>query len=183
VSQQVLHLDFIRLTPETGAEQRTALATAAAQLSVLEGVIGVGVIEADTESDFDLAFWFLLRDFAALEPFGTDTRYSAFLQRSAAPLLTAFAGADVKLEEDFEASEGPATCLALVGPEESYDFEVREALETWSEEAATAAVGLAVGERQIYRGAAIAFGESQGELPPAETFRSTIIQGQARTLA
>jgi hypothetical protein len=186
VSQQVLHLDFIKLTSETGPEQRGQLEVAAAQLSAIDGVVGVGIIEADDRSDFDAAFWFLLREFTALEPFGTDPRYSQFLQRSVAPLLKAFAGADVKLDDDFEARDSTAACLALIGPDEAYDFEVREALEAWSERsgAASTAIGLAVGEKQLYRGAAIAFEATEAnEKPQPEPFRATLIRGQARTLA
>jgi hypothetical protein len=184
VSRQVLHLDFIKLILETGPDQRRQLEDAAAQLSAIDGVVGVGVIEAATESDFDLAFWFLLREFIALEPFGTDPRYSRFLQGSVAPLLRSFAGADVQLEDKLEASDGPAACIALIGPEEAYDFEVREALEAWTETtgAGLCAIGLAVGERQIYRGAALAFGATNAETYLDGPFRPTLIRGRARSL-
>ena len=186
MSEQVLHLDFIKLTPETSREQRSQLEAAAQGLRAIDGVTGVGVIEGEAGSDFDLAFWFVLRAFTSLEPFGTDPRYAKFLQASVAPLLQAFAGADVKLDDEFEADDGVAACLALIGPEEAYDFEVREALEAWSgpTRAACTAIGLAVGERQVYRGAAIGFGvQGPIETPEIEPFRATLIAGQARTLA
>ena len=186
MSQQVLHLDFIKLTPEAGPEQRTQLEAVAAQLAAIEGVITIGVIEAEAASDFDVAFWFLLRDFVSLEPFGTDPHYSQFLQGTVARMLSAFAGANVKLEDDFEGSEGTAACLALMGPDEAYDFEVREALEAWSSEAGASAatIGLAVGERQQFRGIAIAFGTSaETPKPDIEPFRATLVRGHARVLA
>lgn len=185
MSEQVLHLDFIKLTPETTAAHRAGLDAAATRLQEIDGVIGTGVIEADATSDFDVAFWFLLRDFAALEPFGTHPGYIRFLQGTVAPLLSGFAGADVKLDAAFESRDGDASCLALMGPEEAYDFEVREALETWAQESgpASAAIGVAVGERQQYRGAAIAFGTSTGSRPEIEPFRATLLRGTARRLA
>ena len=186
MSRQVLHLDFIKLNPEAEAGQRSRLQATASQLKAIEGVLAVGVIEGETGSDFDVAFWFLLESFSALEPFGTDARYSQFLQGTVARLLTAFAGADVILDDDLAGSDGPAACLGLMGPEETYDFEVREALQAWaaSVDATSAAIGVAVGERQQYRGAAIAFGTAAGvRKPETEPFRATLIRGHARSLA
>jgi len=182
---EILHLDFINLTPGTAPEACLELERAAGALRAIDGVMGVGVIKGDEASDFDVAFWFTLRDFAALEPFGTDPRYSQFLQGIVAPLLRGFAGADVKLEEDFEGRAGAAACVALMGPEESYDFEVREALEAWTAAVGgqPAVVGLAVGEKQMYRGAAIAFRPVAVETPVLEPFRATIIRGTSRPLA
>ncbi len=186
MSEQVLHLDFIKLTPETAREQRNELEVAASQLREIDGVESVGVIEGASGSDFDLAFWFVLRQFTALEPFGTHPRYTQFLQGTVAPLITGFAGADVRLDDDFEALDGGAACAALMGPDEAYDFEVREALSAWSEEAGASltAIGLAVGEKQLYRGAAIAFGAGNSVTKPEiEPFRATLIRGTARSLA
>lgn len=182
MSDQVLHLDFIKLTPETTREQRDHLEAVASELVHIEGVLGLGVIEGEDGSDFDAAFWFLLRDFLALEPFGTHTRYTRFLQGTVAPLISGFAGADVKLGADFMGSDGPAACLALMGPDEAYDFEVEQALEAWAGDTPSA-IGLAVGEKQLYRGAAIAFGNSGLERPELPAFRATLIRGTARKLA
>jgi hypothetical protein len=186
VSQQVLHLDFIKLTPGTETEQRTQLIEAASLLRQIDGVERLGVLEGEAGSDFDLAFWFVLQEFTALEPFGTHPSYTQFLQGTVAPLITGFAGADVRLDEDFEACDGVAACLALTGPEEAYDFEVRDALSGWSEVAGASqrVIGLAVGEKQLYRGAAIAFGASRSaSRPDSEPFRATLIRGRARSLA
>jgi hypothetical protein len=182
---QILHLDLINLTPGTSSEARGELDRAAAGLIGIDGVTAIGVIEGDDASDFDLAYWFGLRDFEALEPFGTDPRYSQFLQGTVAPVLRGFAGADVTLDGEFEAEEGPAACIALIGPDEAYDFEVREALEAWAQavNASSAAIGVAVGEKQMYRGAAIAFGATGGGRPEAPPFRPTVVRGRARLLA
>ena len=189
MSQQVLHLDFISLSPSTGPHDRKQLFEAASQLAALPQVESLGVIEADAAagSDFDLVFYFLLPDFMALEPFGTDMRYAGFLQGAVAPRLKAFAGADVRLEDDFAADGAGAACLALMAPEETYDWEVREALQAWRDASggASGATGLAVGEKQMYRGAALIFGTAlnPAERPDATRFRSTLIAGTARALA
>jgi hypothetical protein len=187
VSQQVLHLDFIGLRPETTQEQRSRLEEAAAELLALDQVIDAGVIKAEADSDFDLAFLFLLPDFADLEPFGTDPRYVRFLQGNVAPVLRAFAGADVKLEGDLVFADGAAACLALMAPDETYDWEVRDALEAWTASIPSTgtAIGLAVGERQRYRGVGIAFGGATGATNEFDegSFTQTLIRGRVRRLA
>jgi hypothetical protein len=189
VSQQILHLDFVSLNPEASVDGRSGLLEAASGLAELPQVVTLGAIQADdsTGSDFDLVFYFLLPDFTALEPFGTNERYASFLQGAVAPRLKAFAGADVRLDEDFAAAGAHAACLALMAPEETYDWEVREALRTWRDTtgAPTGATGLGVGEKQLYRGAGLVFGDAPPVLgrPSAERFRSTLIAGTARPLA
>lgn len=188
MSQQVLHLDFISLSPDAGPDDRKQLLEAAAQLSQLPQVQSLGAIEAAaaSQSDFDLALYFLLPDFTALEPFGTDTRYAGFLQGAVAPRLKAFAGADVRLEADFAAEGAYAACLALMAPEETYDWEIRDALQAWRDAVpgVSGAVGLAVGEKLLYRGAALAFAPEPitNARPDAPKFRATLIAGAARPL-
>ncbi len=189
MSQQVLHLDFVSLNQEAGAQDREHLLEAASRLAALPQVLSLGAIDADpeSESDFDLVFYFLLPDFSALEPFGTDSRYAGFLQGEVAPRLKGFTGADVRLETDFVAGGVHAACFALMAPDETYDWEVREALETWCDSAAgaTSVAGLAVGEKQLYRGAGLAFTAAPVSVarPDASRFRSTLVVGTARTLA
>jgi hypothetical protein len=187
VSRQVLHLDFIALKPDTTPEQRRQLVEAAESLSDLEQVLAIGLLEAASGADFDIVFFFLLPDFEALEPFGTDPEYSRFLQGSVAPVLRAFAGADVRLEADFAMLDGPAGCIALSGPDETYDWEVREALEAWAQRQSGAAtvVGIAAGERQHFRGASLSFGgiEPAGRDYGASTLAAVAITGTARRLA
>lgn len=185
MSGQVLHVDFISLSTDAGPEGREPLIAAAEELSTVTQVITLGVIEADAGSDFDLAFYFLLPDLESLERFGTDTRYAAFLQREAAPRLNRFAGADVRLESDYAARGSSAACLALMAPDETFDWEIREALQAWTQasEAGTANSGLAVGERPLYRGLALVFGETLAPAQrPAGKFTSTLVAGRARAL-
>jgi hypothetical protein len=180
----VLHLDFIKLKPEAGVDGRARLEAAAASLHAIDGVEEVGLIEGDAASDFDVALWFRLRDYAALEPFGTNPEYARFLQGTVAPLLRGFAGVDVTLDTAFAGTAGTAACLALMGPDEAYDFEVREALAAWTEavDATSTATGIAAGERQVYRGAALAFGPRRAGRPALEPFRATLVRGRARVL-
>jgi hypothetical protein len=188
VSQQVLHLDFISLSPGAGPEDRQQLMNAAAELSALPQVMSLGVVKSDPESgsDFDLVFYFLLPDFASLEPFGTDRRYIEFLQGAVAPRLKAFAGADVRLEDDFGATGPMGACLALMAPEETYDWEVRDALRNWGDAvcAGSPVIGLAIGEKQMYRGAALALDETltAAERPEAPRFRTSLVSGTSQTL-
>ena len=187
MTQRVLHVDFVSLSPGTGPDDRDQLIEAAAGLSALSQVVRLGAIEAEAGSEFDLVFYFVLGDFAALEPFGTDERYSRFLQGEVAPRLRRFAGADVRLEDEFVAEGTSGAVMALMAAEETYDWEVREALQAWAEQtkAPITAVGLAVGERQLYRGVALMFGQAlkPASKPDSERFRATLVSGRARTLA
>lgn len=195
MSQQVIHLDFVSLSPAAGPEAREHLLEAASQLATLPHVLSLGAIDAgagpETRSDFDLVFYFLLPEFTALEPFGTDSRYTGFLQGEIAPRLKAFAGVDVSvdvsLDADLLTGGAYATCVALMAPDETYDWEVREALQAWCDTAApaTSTGGLAVGEKQLYRGAALAFAAAPLSVPrpDASRFRTTLIAGTVRALA
>ena len=105
------------------------------------------------------------------------------MQGKAAPLLRGFAGADVALTAPFPDVGAFAACLALAAPDETYDWEVRDALEGWAGDAA-AAVGLAIGERQRYRGCVLRF-TSDDQMPPAladRRFEPTLIAGRAALL-
>jgi len=186
VTRPVLHLDLIALRPETGPQDREALLQAAAALASMPQVLAVGAIEAGAGSDFDLAVFFLLPDLGRLEPFGTDERYARFLQGSVAPRLKRFAGADVELESEPALRDGSAACLAVATPDETFDWEVREALEAWADSVrpAVRAVGLAAGERQAFRGVGLAFGGGAASAgrPADGRFQSTLVAGEARRL-
>ena len=186
MSEYVLHADFVSLSSDAGPNPQDELFSVAAGLSELDAVISCAAIEGDEASDFQLAFLFLLRDFASLEPFGTDPRYSRFLQGTVAPVMSAFGGADLRLDT-VPALEGHLACLALTAPEDTYDWEVRTALEDWASSAAASgsyAVGLTVGERQRYRGLALAHVPSSRATPRPKLARceSTLIRGAARIL-
>ena len=187
MSEQVLHVDLIALGDHANAAKRDELISAAKSLRAIEHVLAVGLIDATEASDYDLVVYFLLDGVASLEPFGTDPRYSQFLQGSVAPILRGFAGTDVKLETELEMTDGPAALMAIAAPEETYDWEVREALELWTQSlrAQGVAIGVAVGERQRYRGAGIAYGGDAlaAAHPPDSPFSTTIVAGQARRLA
>jgi hypothetical protein len=188
VTEQVLHLDLISLAPDVTADAREALIAAAAELVSIPDVLRIGVIEAGPGAEYDIALYFVLQGFGALEPFGTNERYVRFLQGSAAPLLRGLAGADVRLEDDFPLEAAPhAACLCLAAPFQTYDWEVSAALQTWRDglDRTASVIGLSIGERGRYRGLAIAFAQTP---VPAEAeirapFGKTLITGSARTLS
>lgn len=188
MTQQVLHLDFVSLKDTADRQAALAhLAEAATGLTQLPQVVAGGLLDCSDGSDFDLVFFFVLHDYEALEPFGTDPRYVAFLQKSVAPVLKAFAGADVAIEGDLRfAEKGRGACIALAAPEETYDFEIREALQRWVEDsgAALGIVGLAVGEVRGYRGVALIFGNSglAPERPSSDVYKVTYARGAVMQL-
>jgi hypothetical protein len=185
MARQVLHADFIALS-DRGERNRDALIDSARELLAIESVVTAVAIEGGEGSDFELAFLFVLRDFTALEPFGTDARYSRFLQGRIAPVLTGLAGADIQLEGDFPTIGAHAACLGLAAPPETYDWEVRDQLAGWSKVTTSPlrAYGLAVGERQRYRGLAVAFGTSPlSAARPVSNLGATLIAGRSQSLA
>jgi hypothetical protein len=181
----VLHLDLIALAPGVTLEAREGLIAAAADLASLSNVERVGVIEADAPDDFDLAFFFVLRVFASLEPFGTDPTYAGFLQTRVAPVLRGLAGADVRLEGQFPALGAHGVCLALAAPPTTYDWELSANLNAWlKEHGLSGAVGLAIGEHGRFRGLALAFSEAPLEVaaPVQRPFGPSLVAGRAKGL-
>ena len=116
----------------------------------------IGLISAGfgADSDFDLAFLFVLDNLSDLEAFGTDSRYIRFLQGGLARAMKSFGGADIQLLSSFERSGAFAGVVALAGTTQTYDWQVRDALAAWDPDASA---GLAVGERQRYRGVGLLF--------------------------
>lgn len=186
MTARVLHIDFASLSPQTDAPALEEVFTAAACLASLSGVSGAAVIEAEAASDFRLAFVFGLEAAAAVERFGTDPAYARFLQGSLAPRLRAFAGVDVRLEAELEFAGHYAAVLALAAPAETYDWEVVAALRAWAGAtgAETNAVGLALGERQRYRGAALALSQEAllPRRPPDKRWQTALVWGRLRPL-
>jgi hypothetical protein len=181
---QALHVDLISLA-DASDEARKTILEAAGQLTEMELVLEAGAIEARLGSDFDLAIYFLLRSTADLEPFGTDERYVRFLQGTVAPKLSAFSGASVRLDGAFPGPMGYAGCLAVEAPEETYDWEVSEKLADWCSSLSGASVaGLAIGERQRYRGLAIVFADQEfaSSQPAIDGLDVTFVAGPARRL-
>ena len=186
MSQTILHADFISLAKDVTGEARRDLLTRAAELVTIDGVIAGASIDGDDGSDFDIALLFAVESLQALERFGTDARYVRFLRDDAAPALRALAIADVRLESSLPAPGPYAACLAIAAAEETYDWQVRDALQAWADgvAGATAAVGLASTERQRFRG--LAFCAAAGpvarpvDLPAG--FAVTFVGGRARSL-
>ena len=186
MSQTILHADFISLAKDVTREARRDLLTRAADLVTINGVIAGASVDGDAGSDFDIALLFTVESLQALEHFGTDARYLRFLRGDAAPALRALAGADVRLESSLPPPGPYAACLAVATAEETYDWQVKDALQAWADgvAGATTAVGLASTERQRFRG--LAFCAAAGpvsrpvDLPAG--FAVTFVGGRARRL-
>jgi hypothetical protein len=183
--EYVLHLDLIGLAANVTPEAREALIASAGELAVLPNVERVGVIEADAPVDFDLAFFFVLRGFGSLEPFGTDPAYSSFLQTKVAPLLRGLAGADVRLERDLPPFAPHGVCLALAAPPTTYDWEVGATLNAWLQKnGLDGTTGVAIGDHGRFRGLCIAFADEAPDVEPpvVKPFGPSLITGRARSL-
>lgn len=186
MSQTILHADFISLAKDVTSEARRDLLTRAAELVMIDGVIAGALIDGDAGSDFDIALLFAFGSLQALEHFGTDARYVRFLRGDAAPALRALAGADVRLEGSLPAPGPYAACLAVATAEETYDWQVKDALQAWVDGVggAAAAVGLANTERQRFRG--LVFCAAAGPISRPDDlpagFAGTFVGGRARRL-
>ncbi len=179
----VLHIDFIALKPETEASAIDTLLGEAAGLRSIDNVLAGGAIHGSQDSGYEIGVYFVLASFTDLEPFGTNPAYARFLQASVAPVLRSFTGASVALQAPFPPHDRFAACLALAAPEETYDWEVRDALAGWAAESMAAVVGLAIGERQRYRGCVIRFASTPIVPQPIDDprFETAVIAGQALT--
>lgn len=182
---QVLHLDLVLLKEDVPEEARQALFEEAGSLRDLPGVLAIGVIDSVGDSDFNLAFFFVLDGLASLESFGAHERYIAFLQGGLARSLRSFAGADVQVMAPFGGVEGYAGCVALAATPQTYDWQVRTALNGWAASGEHPLIGLAVGERQRYRGIGIMFSAQPVTRPASgfEGFGIEFISGRARLLS
>jgi hypothetical protein len=179
----VLHVDLVLLREDLGSDAREGLNFEAAALRDLPGLVGAGVVEAAPESDFDVAFLFALDSLPHLEDFGTNPRYIRFLQGGLAQAMRSFGGADVQLQGELREPAAHAACLALAATPQTYDWQVRDALSRWT--GGADGVGLAVGERQRYRGLGLMFADQPIARPLIgfEGFGVDFIAGRYRRLA
>lgn len=177
---QVLHIDLVLLREDVTEADRAALYEEATLLAALDGVDALGVIECEADCDFEIAFFFVLRSFAELEAFGTDPRYIRFLQGGIARSLRSFAGADVRLQGPWPGAAPHGACIALMATPQTYDWQVSGALQGWL--GATGVGGLAVGERQRYRGVGMTFSNLPIPRPQGgfEGFGLDFISGRCR---
>ncbi len=179
----VLHVDLIRASAGNPPEAAARLLDEAAPLAAIPRMTASGAIQGSAGA---VVLFFALEDLAALEAFGSDERYARFLRLSIGPALGRLCGADVRLESDFPDLKEHGACLALSAPDETYDWQVREALAGWQRAlGSVAAAGLAIGERQQYRGLALAFSEAPlpAETPAIAGFQLSYVAGRVRALA
>jgi hypothetical protein len=181
VSNPLLHVDLVLLREDLESEVKQALFEEAGALAGLDGVRQIAVIEGEAGSDFDLAFVFTLESLAQLEAFGTDERYIRFLQGGLARAMRSFGGADVQLIAQSRPPGAFAACVALAATPQTYDWQVRDALQAW---APMSVIGLAVGERQRYRGVGVMFSDRPIQRPTRgfQGFGVDFITGPLRLL-
>ncbi len=181
----VLHVDLVLLREDVDAGAKQGLLDEAGTLRGLAGVLAAGAIEAPEGSDFDLAFFFVLDSPANLEAFGTDARYIRFLQGGIAQALRSFGGADAQLTAPYSGVKEYAACAALAATPQTYDWQVRDALLAWTRARPDSLAGLAVGERQRYRGIGIMFSEQPITRPESgfEGFGLDFIAGRCHQLS
>jgi hypothetical protein len=192
VSNQILHVDLVLLREDVSDEALSALYEEAGRLKEIEGVVQVGVIESGARSgqaaggsDFDLAFFFVIDSVGELEAFGTDQRYVRFLQGGVARTLRSFGGADALLRDGFCGAGEYGACAALAATPQTYDWQVQDALAGWAAFSDGALTGLAVGERQRYRGVGMIFSGQPISRPASgfEGFGLDFISGRCRLLS
>jgi hypothetical protein len=149
----------MHLKSGTTDEQRDQLVTSFSGLLPVTEAAALGCVTAgDGGSTHDLALFAYLTDAAALERFGTDARYMRYLQHSFLPLIEDFVSADVEVETGPATGYEFAVCFCLDIPPATYDWQVRALLSrltSASKAAVSAAVGIALNERQSYRAAGV----------------------------
>jgi hypothetical protein len=184
LTQRGLHADFISLRPEAEPAAIEALLTAATALAELPMVERVYVLDPDAGAAYDLIVLFFLDSATAIEGFGTDPRYARFLQGAVAPVLQHLDGADLGIEGDAGDDLPYAACYCLAAPLQTFDWEARDRMNAWRDglDAAWSVTGIATGDRDRFRGVALAVGESpfgeSGVAPP-----SLEVRGRLRRLA
>jgi hypothetical protein len=178
-------MDLVLLREGVTAAARHDLFDEARGLAAINGVLACGLVENGGASDFDLAFFFVVDSPSNLEAFGTNERYIRFLQGGLARALRAFGGADVQLTTPFAGGADYAACLAVAAPPQTYDWQVRDALASWCATAAGCMSGLAIGERQRYRGIGIMFSSEPIPRPASgfDGFGLDFISGRGRMLS
>jgi hypothetical protein len=178
----LLHVDLVLLRDDIDEGAREGLRSGAGALATLPGVLSIFEIEAGAGSDFDRAYVFTVGSLSDLEAFGTDPRYIRFLQGGLARAMRSFGGCDVQLQGPLPPAGDIASCLALAASPQTYDWQVREALTAW---APSGAVGLAIGERQRYRGLGLMFSDQPVQRPATgfEGFGLDFISGALRGLS
>ena len=182
----VLHVDLALLREDAGEAAVDRLLSEAAALASLPGVSGISCVRGLEGSDFDLAFLFGIESLGGVENFGTDQRYVRFLQEGLGRALRSFGGADVLLTGRgvMPQEAAFAACAAVACGPQTYDWQVRAALDRWTA-GGSALSGLAVGERQRYRGLAVMFSDKDIARPATgfEGFGVDFIHGAYRRLA
>jgi len=164
-----LHLLLVHLRPAVAAGQRDALVEGLTALQSLKGVLHIGHVEGtESVSTHDLGLFVYLRDAAALEQFGTHPLLMKYLQQSFLPVVEDFVSMDVAVEGEPVERYGVALCFCLDFRPDTYDWQVRSALEQLAGNTygrlLGASVGVALNQRQPFRAGGLVFAASPSDL-------------------
>jgi len=165
-----LHLLLVHLRPAVAAGQRDALVEGLTALRSVKDVLHMGRVEgAEGVSTHDLGLFVYLRDAAALERFGTHPLLMKYLQQSFLPVVEDFVSMDVAVEGGPAEQYGAALCFCLDFRPDTYDWQVRSALEqlvgnTDNGRLLGTSVGVALNQRQPFRAGGLVFAASLNDL-------------------
>jgi hypothetical protein len=184
----LLHVDLVLLREDVSQGALADLSGEAAALRDLPGVLTIAEIAAEPAlleariSDFDRAFIYMLDSQSGLEEFGTHPRYVRFLQAGLAGAMRSFGGCDARLVATLPPPAAYAGCLALAATPQTFDWQVREAIAGWAPDGAC---GLALGDRQRYRGIGLMLSHQPVPRPDSgfEGFGIDFLTGSFRVLS
>ena len=164
-----LHLLLVHLRPAATPGQRDALVEGLTPLRSVKGVLHIGRVEGTGGvSTHDLGLFVYLRDAAALERFGTHPLLMEYLQQSFLPVVEDFVSMDVAVEGGPVEGYGAALCFCLDFRPDTYDWQVRSALEQLAGNTygrlLGAGVGVALNQRQPFRAGGLVFAVSAADL-------------------
>jgi len=165
-----LHLLLVHLRPAVAPGQRDALVEGLTPLRSLKGVLHIGCVEGkEGVSTHDLGLFVYLRDAAALERFGTHPLLMKYLQQFFLPVVEDFVSMDVAVEGGPAERYGAAFCFCLDFRPDTYDWQVRSALEqlagnTDKGRLLGVSVGVALNQRQPFRAGGLVFAASPSDL-------------------
>lgn len=125
---RVLQVSLFRLRRGASVD---GIVGAAVGLARLPGVLGAGFVRAgaESESNHDLALFFLLSSRAALEEFGAGPEHVRFLRESVATNVTGVAVAEVVASAERVPAFGAGTVWMAALPDGTYDWQTAAELD------------------------------------------------------
>jgi hypothetical protein len=176
---RVLHLMLIDLKPEVDSARRERLIGGWEALSVVSGVVSLGVVPESAGGTHGLGLFALIDDITSSENFGTDSQHMTFLGEHFIPAFRGFAGADLFVGDAVTIDSASALFFLFTTPARVYDWQIRAAFDGLSQEARPVAVyaGTAINMRQRYQAGGVIFFDTA---PGAEAFATSEQFGRIR---